>query len=320
MPCNALNHPPDCNCGWGGVYHPESGSMAYGPGYWSRDGSYSNPNAKCPVCGASVFFYRSPDNGRVFFDSPGPPWPKHPCTSGAQQRPSRVFSGFNLAEGWFPFPCKAILSVDDGKAVALINTQDRTLFIRQPRKAVDLESPIWARRINKESAEYEVSFLTLHKGRIEALTVKAYRQLSQLFPPRPAPPPIDEVGHGQAFTKSPLAVSASQPERVRRIKHIPGNPNVIIIRKHKPAPTKPKPKAAKKSLDAPPLEAPTPIASNSQEPKESKTPFQQRVQSAKRENKPQSRRENIPTALELAFSKAANTESGSDALLKIWKK
>lgn len=40
--------------------------------------SYLDPNARCPVCGASVYFYRSPYNGRVFFDDVG--WPKHPCT------------------------------------------------------------------------------------------------------------------------------------------------------------------------------------------------------------------------------------------------
>jgi hypothetical protein len=42
--------------------------------------SYLDPNARCPVCGASVFFYRSPHNGRVFFDDVGWPWPKHGCT------------------------------------------------------------------------------------------------------------------------------------------------------------------------------------------------------------------------------------------------
>src|SRR4051812_38741158 len=42
--------------------------------------SYVNPNARCPVCGASVYFYQSPFGGRVFFDELGPPWPKHPCT------------------------------------------------------------------------------------------------------------------------------------------------------------------------------------------------------------------------------------------------
>lgn len=42
--------------------------------------SYVNPNAHCPRCGVPVFFYQSPDGGRVFFDDLGWPWPKHPCT------------------------------------------------------------------------------------------------------------------------------------------------------------------------------------------------------------------------------------------------
>src|SRR5688572_18159931 len=40
--------------------------------------SFVNPNARCPVCDAPVFFYQSPYGGRVFFDELGPPWPKHP--------------------------------------------------------------------------------------------------------------------------------------------------------------------------------------------------------------------------------------------------
>lgn len=42
--------------------------------------SYLVPNATCPVCGESVFFYQSASGGRVFFDDVGWPWPKHPCT------------------------------------------------------------------------------------------------------------------------------------------------------------------------------------------------------------------------------------------------
>ena len=41
---------------------------------------YVYPNAICPVCGESVFFYRNEYGSRVFFDELGPPWPKHPCT------------------------------------------------------------------------------------------------------------------------------------------------------------------------------------------------------------------------------------------------
>src|ERR1700744_1976836 len=56
--------------------------------------SYVNPNARCPVCGASVYFYQSPYGGRVFFDELGPPWPKHPCTDNPVVR-----SHFSSAEG-----------------------------------------------------------------------------------------------------------------------------------------------------------------------------------------------------------------------------
>jgi hypothetical protein len=41
--------------------------------------SYLDPNARCPVCGASVYFYRSPHNGRV-----------HPCTDTYQGRDDQI--------------------------------------------------------------------------------------------------------------------------------------------------------------------------------------------------------------------------------------
>jgi hypothetical protein len=97
--CNAWNHPSDCDCGWGG--NGNFGNYGSYGGYGTGGGcssfrstingeifefpfltypSYVNPNARCPVCGASVYFYQSPYGGRVFFDELGPPWPKHPCT------------------------------------------------------------------------------------------------------------------------------------------------------------------------------------------------------------------------------------------------
>ncbi|MBR1325729.1 hypothetical protein [Bradyrhizobium ottawaense] len=41
---------------------------------------YVNPNARCPECNASVYFYANEHGSRVLFDHLGPPWPKHPCT------------------------------------------------------------------------------------------------------------------------------------------------------------------------------------------------------------------------------------------------
>lgn len=37
------------------------------------------PNAVCPVCGAPVFFWKNERGSKVWFDSIGFPWPKHPC-------------------------------------------------------------------------------------------------------------------------------------------------------------------------------------------------------------------------------------------------
>jgi hypothetical protein len=93
--CNAWNHPPDCNCGWGGEGYFGGFGGYCGGGHSSFRStfegeafefpfvtypSYVNPNARCPVCGADVYFYQSPYGGRVFFDELGPPWHKHPCT------------------------------------------------------------------------------------------------------------------------------------------------------------------------------------------------------------------------------------------------
>lgn len=39
----------------------------------------TRPNATCPVCGASVYFYSNSVGSKVYFDALGPPWPKHPC-------------------------------------------------------------------------------------------------------------------------------------------------------------------------------------------------------------------------------------------------
>jgi hypothetical protein len=87
MSCNAWNHPPGCDCGWGGVNHGRSaGPVVPSPlstrGVWlppaERVERETRPSA-CPHCGADVFFFRDENGGAAFFDKLGPPWPKHPC-------------------------------------------------------------------------------------------------------------------------------------------------------------------------------------------------------------------------------------------------
>src|SRR5439155_8811747 len=103
--CNAWKHPPPgCTCGWGGEGHlgrRDAGHVAdkalplpivTARTYWRID-SYTNPNAKCPVCGIRVYFYQSQNGRRVFFDELGPPWPKHPCTSKGSRMWAEGLSG-----------------------------------------------------------------------------------------------------------------------------------------------------------------------------------------------------------------------------------
>jgi hypothetical protein len=105
MPCNAHNHPPTCECGWGGVWHgnvltnrdwndgdtlldaggsPIEASSVHQRVRDRRPQSLTIPNASCPVCGASVFFYQNEYGSRVFFDALGFDWPKHPCTDNSR--------------------------------------------------------------------------------------------------------------------------------------------------------------------------------------------------------------------------------------------
>ena len=112
-----MNHPPGCMCGFGGVGHAgqrrQQAIIEY-PSHVPRIRpvfeSYVNPNAKCPVCGAAVFYYQAPAGGRVFFDELGPPWPKHPCTDNSSVPASLYSYGVDppartpswLRRGWRP--------------------------------------------------------------------------------------------------------------------------------------------------------------------------------------------------------------------------
>jgi hypothetical protein len=95
------NHFLDCPCGWCVnykryrdqfrplAYDSTSDNAAtilreYGVNR-SFASCFVNPNAKCPVCFAAVYYYENSQGSRVFFDDLGWPWPKHPCTDSRKQ-------------------------------------------------------------------------------------------------------------------------------------------------------------------------------------------------------------------------------------------
>lgn len=157
--CNAWNHPPGCACGWGGEGHlGRSGGFGRLPvpmlrpllqSQFPTATSFTNPNASCPVCGASVYFYQSPAGGRVFFDELGPPWPKHPCTDhskgtsrgGAETRVSLTETATVgerrptwVDDGWLPFVCEDVLPSTEGccMLVGRLGNELTTLYLCLP--------------------------------------------------------------------------------------------------------------------------------------------------------------------------------------------
>jgi hypothetical protein len=135
MPCNGFNHSPTCDCGWGGVWYgnaptsrifndgntkidefgsPVEASSFVRPGTRRKPESLTIPNARCPECGASVFFYQNDYGSRVFFDELGFDWPKHPCTDNSRyDNPAAgkvLVPALNVQrepkwreEGWLPY-------------------------------------------------------------------------------------------------------------------------------------------------------------------------------------------------------------------------
>jgi hypothetical protein len=166
MACNAWNHPPWCDCGWGGDTGGSGGLSAWTvpPTPTSADGllwsagrrqayeSFINPNAHCPVCGVPVYFYQSPYGGRVFFDELGPPWPKHPCTdNGAPPRArlrsvgSPVPSPQWTRDGWHPLVISSDTPSSNGwcrVTVIRVGTVERQPYLVSQHTKRNLGSPL----------------------------------------------------------------------------------------------------------------------------------------------------------------------------------
>lgn len=133
--CNAWNHPISCTCGFGGEGH--LGRPGFSPPvviHDTRKMGFLNPNARCPVCESAVFFYQSPNGGRVFFDEIGPPWTKHPCTDGL--RPVIYVHSIDAPKvnlsNWRQFICYGIKKIEARSSVyqldGLVDEERRTYF------------------------------------------------------------------------------------------------------------------------------------------------------------------------------------------------
>jgi hypothetical protein len=190
--CNARNHSFGCDCGFGGDTGGGGGRGRWSSvailelvsAGWTKDSrgaveSYVNPNAHCPVCGATVYFYRSPYNGRVFFDDLGWPWPKHPCTDNfreprrAQDVP-RPEPAWRL-EGWHPLVSS---KVHAGGCRTLVtgDFHDEFLEVYIPEnEGVDSGSPVLVREQAEKPDLFEITFLRSDRFRTQPRKTIAYR-------------------------------------------------------------------------------------------------------------------------------------------------
>ena len=199
MGCNAHNHSRSCNCGWGGVnyFTPTRPSIVpWLNGYGTYE-SFTIPNARCPVCGDQVFFYRSPTGGSVFFDGLGPPWPKHPCTSRSISKPLRSNNHPNARkivklecekDGWLPIQVTniAVSGVQNTVEISISLPQSiQTVYVAFNHELLDQTAPWLIKLTSDPNADNEDSYLlqTLvspdsRSLKVTEIELRAYRDIS----------------------------------------------------------------------------------------------------------------------------------------------
>jgi len=255
--CNAFGHPAGCTCGWGGDGHLGRRTDGYSneylapypstPEYLWRGSqrhatydSYVNPNARCPVCRAAVFFYQSPYGGRVFFDELGPPWPKHPCTDNSNSHKYVKAESISLAplstyrwqrDGWSPFICLGIRNDKTGrteiKGRIVVNTGEGAekghlvyAYIKSPDKRLT-DVPLFIREVDSNVGKYEIATYDLSRDglSLDPLFIPVYVP-SPFRPNRNDPEQSGWVAVrlSRRKRKRSNAAKIEGPSRVRKIK------------------------------------------------------------------------------------------------------
>jgi len=196
MACNAWNHSVHCSCGFGGDTESDNGvsysqeALPCATGRTWVLGSYLNPNARCPICGQRVYFYRSPHDGRVFFDDLAPDWPKHPCTDKSDDPPgSAQYISWDHIEaseaewskkGWEPFDnARAYPDDESTRFIGRFEGKLLELSLLRPSSA-DRDGPVLLRSCSGLSDFFEISFL-----KSDHFGTRSIQELS--FPRRFAP-------------------------------------------------------------------------------------------------------------------------------------
>lgn len=161
---------------------------------------WADPNAKCPLCGAAVYFFADRFGGRVYFDEVGPPWPKHPCLLDTRvAAPGRVVSPSFSEKRLRRVNNRSAQhhSLDRGPAtrssivVQSWHYSGRTLIeVRRPDEDADTELWVIPQGLVFESGQVlfrvENQFSYFNTRRLQALTVEI--DSAYLLPTKPVGP------------------------------------------------------------------------------------------------------------------------------------
>lgn len=170
MACNGFNHPKDCKCNFRGG-HPNSRPPVW-RGWRPRSARryISGANASCPECRAAVFYVPGPKGGGAYYDSFGPPWPKHACTNkpkpyspyGRTGKPKLTNRRSEFErDKWLPFFIRNIERLAIGAIIHGVALDNPTvLHFGSPQTEItpDRERPIYFRLVSGRSPDVELNF------------------------------------------------------------------------------------------------------------------------------------------------------------------
>ena len=95
-------------------------------GYISHQGEYKCYPTRCGYCRQQIFYYENERGSKVFFDSLGPPWPKHRC---AQYTDSQKSSHRKSDGGW--------LKIENGSEIR--PSRNRRNYTKQPAEGIAMK-------------------------------------------------------------------------------------------------------------------------------------------------------------------------------------
>ena len=185
MTCNGNNHRPDCTCNFRGGHPGTTVPHGHSFGWSQRNISrcVKGPNAKCPKCGAAVYYLSFSKGGGAYFDTFGPPWKRHRCMKWV-----RPYSPYNTKgqpklrnkrskyerDGWIPLIIKRVETLGVGTIIHGVAFDNPTILYlgTRERLTIDRTCITFYRDRERREPRIEVSYLSL--GEKEAITVRMF--------------------------------------------------------------------------------------------------------------------------------------------------